>query len=373
MKVSTFIVGLPDTEAVQQTLLVSPFRDHFYVEFQVHLGDIQKSQKFFASRGSNLFDHLSPPTDHDFLLAGPFHDDSGRDVNEALLAAALVEHFHLHGSRVGKLFAGVLENLFTDDFGNQEALRLIRQVVIGQCPSLLRDPLDDVGDQGIDVVASLGRYGNHCFIDPFPVVSFNDRKDAAFVDQIDLVQDQQPGLGSRTHRLQCKEFPLSKGLRYVNHMDQDVDFQKRLIDDFHHALVEKEARAVDSRRVDENNLGRVFDPYSQDSVARGLGLVTDNRDLLTNEKVEKRGFAGIGAANQSNVTRFLLGGVVEIGYRIYQSEYLVVKRRFDTRSGSAGLKLADPVPHEPRDLVFRKQVTLSLSTESVQTENLIVT
>ena len=66
----------------------------------------------------------------------------------------------------------------------------------------------------------------------------------------------------------------------------------------HHGAVEPAFRREDAGRIDQDDLGVVLDHDAADQRARGLHLARDDRDLGADQRVDQRGFADIGRADQ---------------------------------------------------------------------------
>ena len=69
----------------------------------------------------------------------------------------------------------------------------------------------------------------------------------------------------------------------------------------HHGGVHPVLGPVDPGRVDERDLGARPPRHAQDALAGGLGLVGDDRDLLAHERVDERGLAGVGPADDGDL------------------------------------------------------------------------
>ena len=68
-----------------------------------------------------------------------------------------------------------------------------------------------------------------------------------------------------------------------------------------HPHVQAMQRPVDARRVDEHELRRPAGLDAEDAPARGLRLVRHDRDLAADQRVEQRGLAGVGPADERDV------------------------------------------------------------------------
>ena len=87
----------------------------------------------------------------------------------------------------------------------------------------------------------------------------------------------------------------------VAHQNDHIDRKDRIVNGRHHPPIQKMARLVNARRVDENDLafGKRYDAFY--SVTGGLRLIRDGGDLLADEPVQERGFARIRTADESGI------------------------------------------------------------------------
>jgi hypothetical protein len=66
----------------------------------------------------------------------------------------------------------------------------------------------------------------------------------------------------------------------------------------YHGAIQPPFRQKNTGRIDQNDLSVVFDHDAADQRARGLHLARDNRYLGADERVDQRGFADVGSADQ---------------------------------------------------------------------------
>ena len=112
--------------------------------------------------------------------------------------------------------------------------------------------------------------------------------------------------------------PSSERFRQaVGHVDDEEDGVagfEGVVDFLHHAAVELRVGLVHAGGVDQDDLGggvaglalgflfqRDFE-HAVDAGARGLRFVRDDGELLAEQGVEQRGFAGVGAADDGDET-----------------------------------------------------------------------
>ena len=65
-----------------------------------------------------------------------------------------------------------------------------------------------------------------------------------------------------------------------------------------HGAIEPPLRQEDAGRIDQDDLGVVVDHDAADQRARGLHLARDDGDLGADQRVDQRGLADIGRADQ---------------------------------------------------------------------------
>src|ERR1043166_5246657 len=70
----------------------------------------------------------------------------------------------------------------------------------------------------------------------------------------------------------------------------------------HHGAIEPPIRQKNPRRVDQDDLGIVFDDDTADQRAGGLHLARDDGHLGTDQRVDQRRLADIGRADQRDET-----------------------------------------------------------------------
>ena len=69
-----------------------------------------------------------------------------------------------------------------------------------------------------------------------------------------------------------------------------------------HGAIEPPLRREDAGRIDQNDLGVVFDDDAADECSGGLHLARDDRDFRADQRVDESGLADIGRSYQRNET-----------------------------------------------------------------------
>jgi hypothetical protein len=98
--------------------------------------------------------------------------------------------------------------------------------------------------------------------------------------------------------------PLVPATRSVDYNPDDIDFAQRFDCGIHHAHVHPVQRAMDAGRIDEDGLpfGIVLDPH--DAVARRLGFIGDDCELLADDAVQEGRFAGVRPSDERDESGF---------------------------------------------------------------------
>ncbi len=134
----------------------------------------------------------------------------------------------------------------------------------------------------------------------------DQRQQALFGDGVDLVQQQDDGRIRFFCKVEHELIARIELARYVDDHQQQVAALQRVVDLFHHATVEGVDGLVHAGRVDQNKLPGGPFPFlldvddALDAVARGLRLTGDDGELLADERVQQRGFACVGTANDGD-------------------------------------------------------------------------
>src|SRR5262249_57663965 len=110
-------------------------------EPEVDLGP-QERLDLAAGGGADRLQHRPAPADEDALLALALDEDRGLDAHERL---PLLEAVDDDGGGIGDLLAGLAEDLLADHLGDEEALGLVGEEVLG----IERRALRQVRDQAL--------------------------------------------------------------------------------------------------------------------------------------------------------------------------------------------------------------------------------
>ena len=208
-----------------------------------------------------------------------------------------------HAAGVGNLLRGVDEYLLADQFGDDEALGLIGDLVLGKILGALGQRVDHGGEQLFLAELFFGGDGNDLREVEALRPRLDDRQQLRFLEEIDLVQQQE---GFDLGALDDIEDELVSGAELLGDIDDEQDEVaafERIVDLLHHALVELVLRLVYAGSVHEDDLPggtlglALYVDDAGDAVARGLRLVGDDGEFFADQRIEQSGFARIGTAD----------------------------------------------------------------------------
>ena len=122
---------------------------------------------------------------------------------------------------------------------------------------------------------------------------------------VDLVEHRDGRGSGFLHQVDAPRVLVAEASRRVHQEQHHVRIGRRpyLI---HHALVEQRRRLVDSRRVHEHDLRSRQPQHALDGRARGLRPRRDNGQLGSQQRIQQRGFPGVGPAENRNESRSML-------------------------------------------------------------------
>ena len=242
----------------------------------------------FAGGGADALEHFAAFADKDGFLAGALADDGRGDfcdgepgVGGALAAGFrwIFPFFDDDGRGVGDLFAGEHEDFFADELGDEEALGLVGDLILGEVALALGEVGDDAVEQEVEVVLFAGGDGDDFRkgVEGGPVG--DDREQVDLGNGVGLVEDEEDGAVELLDERQGEVVfglalgALGGGERFagdvlgrdfragcgeaVGGVDDEEDGVAALegVEDFlHHAAVELGFRAVDAGCVDEDDL-----------------------------------------------------------------------------------------------------------------------
>mmetsp|Transcript_4852 Transcript_4852/g.17270 ORF Transcript_4852/g.17270 Transcript_4852/m.17270 type:complete len:437 (+) Transcript_4852:2993-4303(+) len=252
--------------------------------------------QLLARLGANALQTLAALADDHALVGIALDDDAGADAAQFALVLPLVDD---DGGGVGQLVAGQPEELFADDLAGQEALAAVGQRVFVVEPALLGQVgLEDLEQAG-DVGLFLGRQ-RHELGEVAPLLHALEPgcEFGAAVHRVELVGDQHDRLvlGQQGQHLGVVQPKAAR----LDDKEHQVHIGQHAVDGAVEGAVQRGVvLGLETRRVDEDELGLVHGAHAGDAVTGGLGLVGRDADLLAHQRIEQRGLADIGQAHDA--------------------------------------------------------------------------
>mmetsp|Transcript_15309 Transcript_15309/g.36443 ORF Transcript_15309/g.36443 Transcript_15309/m.36443 type:complete len:329 (+) Transcript_15309:459-1445(+) len=253
--------------------------------------------QLLARLGANALQTLAALADDHALVGIALDDDAGADAAQFALVLPLVDD---DGGGVGQLVAGQPEELFADDLAGQEALAAVGQRVFVVEPALLGQVgLEDLEQAG-DVGLFLGRQ-RHELGEVAPLLHALEPgcEFGAAVHRVELVGDQHDRLvlGQQGQHLGVVQPKAAR----LDDKEHQVHIGQHAVDGAVEGAVQRGVvLGLETRRVDEDELGLVHGAHAGDAVTGGLGLVGRDADLLAHQRIEQRGLADIGPTDDGD-------------------------------------------------------------------------
>ena len=216
--------------------------------------------------------------------------------------ALLLELFDLDGDLVRQLGTHLAHDLFTYQFGGQEAAAAIGDLVFREEVLVFRQVIGNHALKGFKVVPVLSRDRDDLGVRQLLLKPAQVRHQLGLVfDAIGLVQRHDQRAGYVLHALQ-HHLVFVGPLGAVNNEDHHVDVFQRRRSGFVHVAVEGLfAALVHARGIDVDRLHVAFGLDAQHVVAGGLRLARGDRQLLTQDMVQQCGFTHVWTTNNGNV------------------------------------------------------------------------
>src|SRR5664280_793993 len=204
----------------------------------------------------------------------------------------------------GSFLLDPFEHRLADEFGHEEALALGgRERGVEQRLALRKQPEHSVPEFRQPVAVERrdrhhGRIGVSSRIERGAL-----RQAARNARQVHLV-GQQDGWGLGPVQQADDELLAAAWVRVgVEQLEDQVDLRQSVAQRVHHLNVEPVQRPVHSGQVEENGLPALLGEDAGDTVPRRLRLGRDDRHLLTEQRIDERALAGVGAAEQRDRAR----------------------------------------------------------------------
>src|SRR5580658_2752923 len=219
--------------------------------------------------------------------------------------------------------------MLADQLRRHEAHRLIGNLIFGKIAWAVGQRLQHAGHQLIETFLFERRDGDD-LLELMQGLELRDQREQLTLvgEQINFVEQQENRRVRFFRQVEDEaviSVPLLLGID--NHENQFATFE-RLAYLGHHLASERRTGAVNSGRVDENDLsglasfqlrlllGRIDIDDAKNAVARGLRLGRNDGQLLADQRIQQRALARIGAAEDANES-----GVKGHGSRLLASGY----------------------------------------------------
>ena len=208
----------------------------------------------------------------------------------------------------GNFFFGLYQHLFPNDFRHHEADRLIGDLVFREIAWAFGQEFQDFSQKHVEAFAFSGGERNDLAEIMQLAVAVDDGQQFVFctAQQINLVQQQEDRCAGLLRHIQHELVFAREATGHVCDQENQFASDHGFADFRHHLAAERRIRPVNAWSVDQNDLAaqlalllrHMDDP--ENAVARGLGLGADDGQLLADQGVQKRGFAGVGTAQYAD-------------------------------------------------------------------------
>ncbi len=131
---------------------------------------------------------------------------------------------------------------------------------------------------------------------------FCQRQELLRTHQIRFVQNQPDATLLLSQRLNDGLSLFSQTSLGIDEQKRDISILRSCPGSCNHSPVELTTRLEYTRRIDEQNLGRLTHEDAEHTKPRRLGLWADNRKLRPGHSIDQGGFSGIRSPNQGYET-----------------------------------------------------------------------
>src|SRR5665647_3041154 len=270
--------GLLAFDEVEDVLGVAPVLPDADLEFEEDLvPDVLLD--LLAGLDADLLDERTMAADDDLAMVVLLDEDRGPDVSHRtrfprllpVLLGLVFDGFDVDGRDEGELLGDVLEDLLPDDLGEEEALRLVGDLLVRIELGRHGQGVHEELFQDVEVDALEGRDGDDLLEREEAVVAFDDGQHRVLADDIDLVDKQVDRRLDLAQDLQDVLVAVAELLRGVDKQADEVRRLQGRIDEIHHPLVQGVERFMDARVVDEDDVSIFGRLNYQDADARRRG------------------------------------------------------------------------------------------------------
>ena len=236
-------------------------------------------------------------------MARLFAVDGRVDLDD--LVVALNKARDLDGRAVWDLFIEVAQQLFAHDLAHDLTVGLVSRHAVGEELRALRGVLTELVHQIVQPLVRARGNGDNGVKRIRLAVGRNDGEQVVlFLDSVDLVDAQ--------NRRQVRSLDLFDELgfrdadvrHWLNEQQHRVHVRDGFARDLDHVVAQAVARLVESRRVEQHVLRVAAVHHAVNAVARGLGLVRHDGDLLAHKGVRQAGFADVRPSADSDHSGF---------------------------------------------------------------------
>ena len=255
--------------------------------------------EFFARCCADFFDGFPALADQNSLLAFALDVDGGADAQQL---GRFLEIIYQDGDGVRHFVARGEDGFFAHDFGGEETFGLVGELVGRE----MRRGFGQAREPGIDEVeaAGAGERGNGENFGEleFLVVAFDQREEQMLGDAVHFIQQQVHGTVKTLNPFDGEAVAGAVVDGRVGDEAEDVNAFEGVLEFVHHHAAEDVSGLVDAGRVYQDDLGVVAIQDALNAIAGGLGLGRDDGDFLADERIDERGFAGVGTPDDRDET-----------------------------------------------------------------------
>ena len=137
------------------------------------------------------------------------------------------------------------------------------------------------------------------------LVAVDQRQKLRLLDLVHFIQEQKDGPVEAADPFDGETGRRGRMPAEASTIERkNVDAFEGVLQFVHHLAAEGVFRLVDAGRVDENDLRVVAIQDALNAIARGLRLGRNDGDFAADERIDERGFAGVGAADNGDESGF---------------------------------------------------------------------
>ena len=136
------------------------------------------------------------------------------------------------------------------------------------------------------------------------MIPLDDRQEPRFLDEIDLVEEEEHRRLDVLHQVEDEAVALPGGSVDIHDQPEHVHFPHRVDGGIHHPDVHAMERTMDARSVEEDDLGVGIVAHAENPRPRGLRLVGHDGQLGPDQPVEQCGLPCVRPADERDEARF---------------------------------------------------------------------